>query len=403
MESLRTLLDDLADEAKPYDVVDRAVRGARRRRQWQRLAPVAAVLVVGLVATAGWASLRDGQEEAPAGPGPSQVVGWLPASITVPRKAPPPLPTRHGTGPAAAVYHQGNRAMTLSGDTGWYLVTPDGVQYSIDLKYQVLGLSPDGRWLAMSTGNRTLLRDLTGTQVRTVADSATETAFWSRNGRYLALFAGSEVTVLNLTLDSHSTMSLGALPDLRPIAVGDSGVVLLVHQQPAALQIVKSLDPTDPSRPGALYYDAHAVLPPRELLPGWVNVDPYGMDARYLLDGNTLVMQGYSPVTGGYMPHDVFALGYPDAVGWRRYPLPAPVSRDVRKTFGNAEAHAEGGTWLSLLAVTGDGYLLAQNAPDATGWSGPIALQLLDRTTGKLIPATGIHGDIRLIKLRGEP
>jgi hypothetical protein len=54
MTGLRDLLDELAEDARPYDVTDRAVRVVQRRRTMVRLVPVAAalLLVVGLVATA---------------------------------------------------------------------------------------------------------------------------------------------------------------------------------------------------------------------------------------------------------------------------------------------------------------------------------------------------------------
>jgi hypothetical protein len=186
MSGFRALLDEVADQANLYDVTDRAVAVARRRRRLQRALPVAtAAVVLSIVAATAWVP-RQHSGPAPAAP----ALAWLPAKITMPSQAPPLPPTPVGRG--ALIYYPKPAAVVHAASA--LLVTTTGRQYQLpaDRKvdpYIVLGtksLSPDGRWLVYFDGPMAYLRDLTGTARRALSLLPREVA-WSADGHWLAV------------------------------------------------------------------------------------------------------------------------------------------------------------------------------------------------------------------------
>src|SRR5687767_12518722 len=118
MNALKDMLDDIAGEARSYEVTDRALRVVRRRRVAARLAPVAvAVLVAGglTVAVQPWGG------GAPALP--ADAVAWLPRQLT-PASTPLPLPDNRGVGLASLAYK-------LAGRDEVRLRTVDGREYVV--------------------------------------------------------------------------------------------------------------------------------------------------------------------------------------------------------------------------------------------------------------------------------
>ncbi|HEU5109771.1 MAG TPA: hypothetical protein VFT95_14610, partial [Micromonosporaceae bacterium] len=104
MSGLGELLRDVAAEAGPYDVTDRAVRAVRRRRRLAVVAPLAAALLV-VAGTVASVPLRpDGADEALVW---SNEVSWLPTRL-VPVAKPPPLPADRGVAPAVLAYETGD-------------------------------------------------------------------------------------------------------------------------------------------------------------------------------------------------------------------------------------------------------------------------------------------------------
>ena len=70
---LKDLLNEVAEDAKPYDVRERALRAGKRRRRARRATPGLVALVV-ILTSVGVATLRPGP--APLVPGPGLVKSW---------------------------------------------------------------------------------------------------------------------------------------------------------------------------------------------------------------------------------------------------------------------------------------------------------------------------------------
>ena len=158
--TLKDLLAEYAEEARPYDVRVQALRVGRRRRRLRRAIPAALVLLA--VVTIGLTQLiPQPSPTGPSLPGTRVDLPGYPAAVVMQQDA-PPLPTDAPVGPALMLY-------TYPGD-GYRLVLPGGDQYRLegslagepwDATYD---LSPNRRWLFTAVrGQGTTVRDLTGT------------------------------------------------------------------------------------------------------------------------------------------------------------------------------------------------------------------------------------------------
>jgi hypothetical protein len=186
MTALRELLDDLADEAKLYDVTDRAMAVARRRRQLQRMVPVAVAAGVLLATGAAVALPRHHARPTPATSAAGSGLAWLPARINA--VADPPVLPSGAVGRGALLYDRYNAAakrrdMVLVTTTGHQYRLPEaGGSFVPELKSP---LSPDGRWLVYTNLRTAYLRDLTGTKLLTLP--AGGGIVWSPDGHWLAV------------------------------------------------------------------------------------------------------------------------------------------------------------------------------------------------------------------------
>src|SRR5262249_28734173 len=122
---------------------------------------------------------------------PGAVALRLPDQVADPPPGTPDLPSDHGVGPAVIAYR------SCSGSCPGYLMLADGAQYRLRLPSMTaccaswaeaardlpVSLSPDGRWLAVSTGHEVLLRDLITTDARTIP--LDDIVAWSPNDRFV--------------------------------------------------------------------------------------------------------------------------------------------------------------------------------------------------------------------------
>ncbi|MBF9129205.1 hypothetical protein I0C86_09480 [Plantactinospora sp. S1510] len=225
------MLDELAEQAKVYDVTGRALRVARRRRRAVRLAPVAAaaVVAVGLVAVAG---LRpdpsDGLEVAAL-----PTVEWLPKRFEVPATDPDPLPATGRVGQGVLLY---GRSVAEPGPP--VLLTTDGRQHRLaearsnrdGLTYSYPSLSPDGRWLGEQRAGRYVVRDLVGSARFELSDGHAPVA-WSPDSRWLLLTDNLHETAppvrLDLTTGAQQPVPIGDGEGWRAVAVSSDGDVMV--------------------------------------------------------------------------------------------------------------------------------------------------------------------------------
>jgi hypothetical protein len=172
--TFKNLLDDIAGEARPVDVADRALAIGRRRRRLVRLGPVAVAALLAVVLLTTGLALRNTPPPRPATP----AAPWyesLPASVTPPATA-PPLPA----GPVGggllltSACAAGCPVLLYATDNRWYRV-PGTLQHA--------SLSPDGRWLWTSDGRHPQVRDLAGTRSFPPAEYL-QVMFWSPGDRW---------------------------------------------------------------------------------------------------------------------------------------------------------------------------------------------------------------------------
>lgn len=246
-------LATLADESRDYTDAGAAVAAARRHRRRAIMLPVAgglAVVLVAAVVASGPAAVRT----RPADP-KTEVVLTLPPVVTPPTGDVTPLPADRAVGPGVLAYRPCPTTCPA------YLVTTSGEVYGIDvphwapgvgvgLTYRVrdlaVSLSPDGRYLAISVGDTTTVRDLTGTGVKEV--SIGNVVAWSANDRYIVNFV-DRVDLWTGTVTVIRTMDNG---------VTDGGQVLF--DDPQTTTIVRSLPD------GSTVIDAASVLREGETL-----------------------------------------------------------------------------------------------------------------------------------------
>ncbi|MDQ7905004.1 hypothetical protein RB614_10770 [Phytohabitans sp. ZYX-F-186] len=394
MSDLRELLSDVAEQARRYDVTDRAVRAARRRARARRYAPVAALAVVALVVGGVWiplASTRTGDSMV-AGPVP-----WLPEVVAAPAQAPPVLGANQRVGLGSLLYRVRGRPDTI-------LLAQNGRQYTIpDAGDPVaLALSPDGRWLLLDVDHRLLMQDLRDGGRRELSTTVPDRISWrwSSDGRWLVLApALAETTapagdhtlrLIDLTAGGP-VWSRTLPPGTFVLGVSGSGEIFTVYlgTEPDAPRTgVESLGVLHPSR-------AARTLPLRRiagvLRPGeQLNVTP----GQVLVDGSHAIMRTWIAQAVGDVTavsaDDVLVVDTGSGAAQRRIELPDPVLRAApRGRPADPVTDAR-----DLLVTAPEGVLLLHHRLDGT-----VDLELMDRETGELRLATR-RADDRIEDLR---
>jgi hypothetical protein len=405
MSGLRDLLAEVAAEAAPYQVTDRAVRTVRRRRRLAVIAPLAAALLVAAGTVVSLPLRPEGQGEALVW---SNQVSWLPTRL-VPSASPPPVPTGRGVAPAAMAYAVSNvqfPGTLLTEDGRHYRMPGDGVR----------AISPDGRWVVFRRGETLALRQLTGTAVQDLrVDHRATVGAWSPDSRWLALrrFVEGETTRLTTVVNVDSGEALAAVrdPDLNTHLCGlrDTGEVLTCTADEQSTRfVVRWVDPRTGGEtrrvtvdPGAAMTDAERQGDRASPMSG---PGAYGM---LMPDGRTLLMR-----TTDYVPDreltrsgDVLAidLDRPHAPP-RRYDLPTTkLGKEQREPdgvrFGGPDEH--------LAAASADEGLLVTHYAPRPG--APldrevvIELELLAPDTGRLTRVTRMIGQVYGVAVRGQP
>lgn len=381
MTALKSMLDDAADDARIYDVTDRAVRVVTRRRTMTRLVPVAAALLViaGLIGVSRPFSGGGGQE-------PSASAEGLPPHLTAER-SPPALPEDRGVGPATLAYLPGGDQQR------WVLVTADGRQYRVE-ELLVDGISPDGRWLLTlrADGSR-VLRDLNGTARQEFTGGDTTASVWSPDSRRLVVqvSGGSPGTYLvDLTTAARSMVPLDPASTDRVCAVRNSGELLLCPQ-PEPSSGLRLADSTT----GRVIRDIPTTA--LGLRPTEAKAEPLETPALDL-DDRTLFIRTHD--TAGQ--HN-FMVGFDLDTGrlTQRYQLPdesPPAERPYNGgvEYGQPDAHY-------LLGFHADGLLLLHVPPSRSDpfEAGAVEIELIARDTGTLRTVTLASRPIGLIRYRG--
>ncbi len=432
MDTLKHLLIDVADQARPYAVVERAIATTRRRQRLTVLAPVAAGVAILVLVGGGW--LWAGRRPAPAVlalPGVSAVCDWLPAGLAVPAKHPDPLPTAAGIGVAALVYQPASLDGQTGDGAGTIVVTPRGAQYWLaptrqGVPQQVLGLSPDGRWLLLARGTALVLRDLssarewplTGTGYSPVGGRF-DHMYWSPDGHWLALYhagrsEGERDTATVVAVPPGPQWTLPRLigTNLVPAGVLADGALVLgpistgVYSDPPAtgpytqftvstldagsteVQHTEMLDLADflgqPTRPTDDYELETQLVGDRRYA---VRAYPFGKE-----DG---VMAPTVPFLVDLAAGTVTALPVPGDPADLRL---LPVRRVDPLTQTN-------GQWRDLIGTRDATHLLlAHYGPSRPGAGGASTVRLIevwDITTGAVAGATPIAGAARWVLVRG--
>jgi hypothetical protein len=405
MNTLKDLLDDVAEQAKPYDLTDRALAVARRRRRLARVAPVALAAAIAIGVAMVWLPLH----RSDTGGDGAATVSWLPDRITVPKNA-PPLPTDHGVAPASVVYLTGDKTV---------LVTEDGRQYQLPREWTgcVRGVSPDGRWLAIDyPGDKVLLRDLSGTGQLEIAvgDAGVATqGSWSADGRWFALWTAemaknagdpdSDPRIITVDLDRRQQQTASISGNVNMKGVLDSGDVVLADRiSPDQVTTPKPIQISFFDRQTRQVRDRYQIDPTPWLSTKERQARQTGgqPDIEALsADGGTLLLRLLvpAPVTGagvGYVPDDVLAVDLNTGKLTRRYHLPDPhYVQSAKDKFAV-------NSW-SLVSVLPEGLLYIHTGRTSPP-SGPMALELLDLSTGRLqVVSTVSSGVANILVVRG--
>lgn len=280
---LERLFDGLAGVAKQYDVRDTVLRKAARRRRVVRLAPAAVAVALVLGVGAVWVPLHGGDRVPAADP---SATSWLPRQVDGDAAA-QPLPADRPVAPGALLY----RSAKANGYE-YSLLTTDGRYY--DPPQPVTTLSPDGRWLGYRGEDGYVLRDLTGTTVRSipkgylplsiyVQDGLGGTAYtnrfgireWSSDNRWLLLAEDSQETNPPFTFYRYD-LTTGAVEQIGPpmqldgvLAVLPTGEVL-VQQVDLARRLVTvvAVDPLTGAQRNRTTIDMNEYIPPGGYLQG---------------------------------------------------------------------------------------------------------------------------------------
>jgi hypothetical protein len=410
MNGLREMLADVADEARTYEVTDRAVRAARRRARVHRYAPVAALAAVVLLVVGVWIPLG------PSGGGPSLVAGpvpWLPEVVVPPAQAPPPLGADRPVGPGSLLYRVRDQPGTI-------LVTSDGRQYTVPDgdDRTALSLSPDGRWLLLDVDGRLVVQDLRdgGRRQVSATDPSRLSWRWSPNGRWLMVGAtaaelaapAGEPVVRLVDLSTWRTAWSRSQPaGMSLLAVLDSGEILVRYAGADSLAL---LHPSGAER--SLHLRLDGVLSPRERL------SPAPVESQVLADGGSLLLRAWVELPADQLsatvPDDLLVLDISNGAALRRVALPDPVfrgpaggplsadpSKDTEPlgTASEPPSGTDAGYDIRVsAAVAPEGVLLRHHL-----LSGAVELELLDPGTGQLTLATRTDSRIDDLRPRGYP
>jgi hypothetical protein len=129
------------------------------------------------------------------------------------------------------------------------------------------------------------------------------------------------------------------------------------------------------------------------------------MDLKFALDGASLFVRDYHVLTEHgttvQMPDDLLVVDLASGAVSKTHDLPDPTMKAIVRKQDQIEAHGLGGRWRNMLAARSDGIVLVPLGPDANGWSGPTAIEILDPASGQIQLATQIRGDIHGIAVRG--
>jgi hypothetical protein len=398
---LKDLLDELAESAKLYELDDRMMAGAYRRRRVRQLAPFAAATVLVAIVAMFWLPLSPGMhQDEPV----STAITWLPSNITVPQNA-PALP-RTAVGPAVCYYLVGNA------DVGWpldvatgaaqgrvVLVTAAGQQYESEYRYDpagtvvddLLSLSPNGRWLVLVRDGLPLLRDLDGGDERTLAVVPDRVA-WSPDGRRLVLESGLTlgnpsgtiaITSIDLSTLRSSIRYISGAGALALGAVRDSGVLVFTNAIGSG------------SIAGTLY-DPAAAQPRHDLrLPVAGGFEP---NILVTPDGLRILLREVHSMA----PGDIIELDLAAAAISKRYALPTPTFQQTLVPYGSGNRFAADlGDWRDIVAVLPQGLLLAHHWYASHQFRA--SLELLDSTTGRLSIVTRFVGVVAKIDVAASP
>jgi hypothetical protein len=437
--TLKDLLTEYAEQARPYEVREQALRRGRRLRRMRMAVPAAlaalAVVATGLtVAALGSpvAPQHPSQSVGPSTPGPSpsvrsalpepewpgvptlppvvidelervSVPGYPAAIVTDPDA--PPLPTDRGVGRGLLVY--------TNAAAGWFgLVTESGAQYRLsslaDLGSE--SLSPGGRWLLSyrsteyfrngpEEGYRPAemqVRDLTGTAVTTIPVGGHPRLWWSADDRWLLAAVmdpphpPTSATLVDLwrLTRAPQEVDLRGWPGFAPAAVLGDGTVVLGPLGGERLGDVVLVDPvTGDGR--AISIDLTTAATPDELatatyLANMGRVVGQTGPLYPLPDGSVLLQLersfGASPDDGGRVANtDLLVLDLEAGVVRERWRLPEP--RPIPDS-----PHGDWEGW-GLLAVRPDGLLLTHSTTQRT-----LAWELYDPQTGALFLVTDLRG-----------
>ncbi|MEU8076178.1 SigE family RNA polymerase sigma factor [Catellatospora citrea] len=298
---LRRALPRYAEQAEDYADGGAALALARRRRTGRAVA--AALLAVPMLAGLLWYVVR-GPETVPP------PVATTPSGIPTPVKALPalpsrldentrsePLPTDRGPGPAVLQVY----AEQTSASLGAVLVMVDGRHYTVPPPaagfVNAPALSPDGRWLTWSTAAATVVRDLTGTEVRELP-ATSNAPLWSPGGDWFLLpaHAGKGETLFHLPDWTARELAPVSSWDRSTKVVLDSGELLRSAGSPTATAVpLEVVDPvTGAAR--AVTVDAADRLGPGESVYKWSLLSAPGSSAGLEVLG--VSAQGSAQVVG---------------------------------------------------------------------------------------------------------
>ncbi|GAB4050067.1 hypothetical protein GCM10028775_20750 [Catellatospora paridis] len=246
---LRRALPRYAEQAEDYADGGAALALARRRRTGRTVA--AALLTVPMLAGLLWCVVRDPDTVPPP-------VATTPSGVPAPVKPLPALPSRldvnaaieelpgdRGIGPAVLQVHDGRafpgpRTLLVTLDGHYYEVVPPEAGF-----VTAPTLSPDGRWLTWATSAATLVRDLTGTEVRELP-ATSNAPLWSPSGDWFLLpaYAGKGETLFHLPDWTARELAPVVSWDRSTKVVLDSGELLRSAGSPTATAVpMEVVDP----------------------------------------------------------------------------------------------------------------------------------------------------------------
>lgn len=269
---LRRALPLYAEQAGEY-ADSRAALALARRRTGRAVA--AALLAVPLLAGLLWFTVRGPDTVPPPGTGtpsgiptPVKPLPALPSRLDG-KAASEPLPADRGPGPAVLqVYDDQTSASPYA-----VLVMVDGRHYTVPSPatgyLSAPALSPDGRWLTWSTTAATMVRDLTGTEVRELP--ATSTApLWSPGGDWFLLPARAGTGETLYHLPDWTAREVAPAPVGRATQVVlDSGELLRPASDPTATAVpMEVVDPVT-GAVRAISVEVAGRLGPRESIYKW--------------------------------------------------------------------------------------------------------------------------------------